>query len=582
MRDRIAVPVASNVLARMASSRFTRFFATVAFAMAPASASAHARWFLDPKIPLQKPVLQWDVMHTLMLVAAVMFVAGVALMSLLSSRVPKLQQFLTRPALNPSLFEWRILAILFGLTLVISSLEHVMIAPNLTAGTSIAAQGALLAQAILGAMLVVQSRIRSASILLIVMSVASFALFSIVEMIDYAFEILAIAGALIVIGPHLTASATNAKGRWWTGWSRSSEPSWQADDALAVFILRSGLGIQLVVLALHDKILEPEVSLAFVQTYPIVNFPRLLGLSEFSHLHFVFGAGLAEIAFGTLLILGMGTRIVGSALTVLFILTGLLFGVAELMGHIPIICIALILALRGDVPALQGIRPVRWQIASSGMIATCLVAIAVMPPAEAPAPLMMAAASPSAVLSDADPALIVPAALFSRFASETSHRSSKLTPELRSATQAIHHMLFHSRTMTAQPDKSATARLLFDLSTRYEVEARGDTAALWLRYGHLTGSCTPEELAAFRAVVSDPAWPQILGRAPLRLVAALFPVAQSAGNAIMGSDVDLTTTEAWLAIAKAAPDNGPNYVHTHALASIVRILTAAANEPGLN
>ncbi len=58
----------------------------------------------------------------------------------------------------------------------------------------------------------------------------------------------------------------------------------------AASILRTMLGTQLIILAAHDKIFEPGVTLAFVEKYSFVNFPALLGLDVFTNLHFVFGA----------------------------------------------------------------------------------------------------------------------------------------------------------------------------------------------------------------------------------------------------------------------------------------------------
>jgi uncharacterized membrane protein YphA (DoxX/SURF4 family) len=74
---------------------------------------------------------------------------------------------------------------------------------------------------------------------------------------------------------------------------------------------------------------------------------QALGLDVFDDLLFVFSAGLAELTFGILIFLGVGTRIVLATVAVFFLLTSILLGLHELVGHIPIMVSCLVLLSEG-------------------------------------------------------------------------------------------------------------------------------------------------------------------------------------------------------------------------------------------
>ena len=101
-------------------------------------------------------------------------------------------------------------------------------------------------------------------------------------------------------------------------------------------MLRIGLGLQLVVLAVHNKLYEPAATYFFLSEYPYYNFPQYLGWTEFTHLHFALAAGVFEAAFGIMLVLGLATRYVLLVVSFFFVSTGIISGFEEVMGHLPI------------------------------------------------------------------------------------------------------------------------------------------------------------------------------------------------------------------------------------------------------
>ncbi len=79
-------------------------------------------------------------------------------------------------------------------------------------------------------------------------------------------------------------------------------------DKHSVEMVRVTVGISLIVMAFTEKLMYPELSLAFLSEHNW-NFMRLLGFSWYSDRLFVLSAGFAEMIFGILFILGYITRI---------------------------------------------------------------------------------------------------------------------------------------------------------------------------------------------------------------------------------------------------------------------------------
>jgi hypothetical protein len=120
-----------------------------------------------------------------------------------------------------------------------------------------------------------------------------------------------------------------------------SEQCWR----LSVRILRIGIGLQLVILALTEKLIAPGLGLAFIEMYPFYNFFLAIGLDQVSNLHFVYFIGISELVLGGMLMLGIASRVVLAALAAAFTTTAIIHGLHEILGHLPIFAAALILLL---------------------------------------------------------------------------------------------------------------------------------------------------------------------------------------------------------------------------------------------
>jgi hypothetical protein len=361
--------------------------ALLAAALSSRQTSAHARWFVNDKQLPPAPPFQLDRIYTSMLVLALLFVIGAVFLEWASRRTGALHNVLREPLQSASNAAWRILSIAFGLTLVINSMTRVLVAPNLPAGPNLAVEVIMFLQTIIGSIFVIQSRLIVGSVLVVLMPFFCWWLYSFNHAIDYAFELIGIGAALYLVGPSLSSLDRDLHEKllaWrptglvlrFTTQSRSFGCTWRRSpqngltlnywerERLAVAILRSLLGLQFVVLAAHDKLLQPAVSLAFVKMYPFVNFPVMCGVTNFTHPHFVFGAGIAEMVLGALLIGNIATRAVCAILTALFVTTGLVFGIHELVGHLPIVTALLVLIVHGSGRAASELTSDTWKTAS--------------------------------------------------------------------------------------------------------------------------------------------------------------------------------------------------------------------------
>ena len=558
-------------------------------------AGAHARWFIDDTQVVLHPEFRFDGLCLAMLVGAMLFVAAAMTFEMGRVRLPALDRWLGRP-LAPTLGLWRLLAAVFGATLMINSLTQVFVAPNLAANGSMVLKSMLFLQVLVGGMFFVQARLTWACTAVLLMPVLCAWEFSSVHAIDYAFELAGIALAVLLMAPALATADLRTQTRmaacvptgfslnlrmerqsYGVVWSRINP--WRYDprsglspqdrEALAIAVLRTLFGLQLIVLAAHDKLLEPGVSLAFVDKYSFVNVPGLLGATQFTNMHFVFGAGLAEISFGALLIANVAVRSTSAILLGMFITTGVVFGIEEMVGHLPIIAMLVLLLVSGSPRSRVETAIGRWQAASlsgSGAALIGLIAIFAAQGLRATVPPASASIHASAV---------IPAALYKRFADTAVVNR----PAIAAAEQDVRDILAGAR--GGQPaDKDKLAASLFALSVQYETAYGVDSASQWLRYAHLTASCGLDDVKTFREHVASKNWRESVASVDDPLADQLLALARPEVEAILGRSADPRDPAIWPEIATLAPASGPDYVHTHNLAAITRIIFAVARDTG--
>lgn len=234
--------------------------------------------------------------------------------------------------------EWKIFEVAIAIMLIGNMSMGVFLAPNLELNNPnlvLMIQGALIICLILDR---VVFSIALLALVGFVLSVFGFEL-----AVDYAAEFICFAVALGMMGicSSLIDSSDANYGRL----------------KLCTFsscALRIGMGLQLLILAVHNKFMNPDLGLMFLQGHPNFNFLNLLGFKWFTDLHFVFAGGLAEACFGLLLIFNVATRFVASCVFGIFLLTSIVMGVHELMGHLPVLAAMLVIWLNGN--AVEGLN----------------------------------------------------------------------------------------------------------------------------------------------------------------------------------------------------------------------------------
>lgn len=240
--------------------------------------------------------------------------------------------------LLPRGMEWRIVASLAGIMLIINSITGVFLAFGLVLPPGVPLLLGQIAQMAIGLLLLSQMYFSVAGALVLLVGVPIAAIYLPANLLaDYLVEFAALAAALILVG------LTSCPDRLFRKWIKAGP---ERLDGLALPVIRIGTGLTLVVLALHNKLLSPDMALTFLDKYEF-NFMSSLGLPWFTNLHFVFAAGVAEVTLGLLLALGLATRFVAALLLGFFVTTFIMLGPLELVGHLPLMGIMFLLIYCG-------------------------------------------------------------------------------------------------------------------------------------------------------------------------------------------------------------------------------------------
>jgi uncharacterized membrane protein YphA (DoxX/SURF4 family) len=114
---------------------------------------------------------------------------------------------------------------------------------------------------------------------------------------------------------------------------------------LAHLCVRWSTGVGLMILALDEKLLHPQLALALLKHASSLNF---VGAAHMSNEMFVLCAGLVEMLLGLVVVVGSFPRVAMLMMAGLFAATTKIFGVTELYGHLPYYAIIGSIALRGS------------------------------------------------------------------------------------------------------------------------------------------------------------------------------------------------------------------------------------------
>jgi uncharacterized membrane protein YphA (DoxX/SURF4 family) len=113
----------------------------------------------------------------------------------------------------------------------------------------------------------------------------------------------------------------------------------------ALLALRAGTAGTLITLAVVEKLANPAMADAMLAQEPLLNVLSPLGVPADD---FALVAGLVEVLFGLLVLLGGAPQVVALVAAVPFTSSLLLFGGTELIGHLPVYGVLLTLLLLGS------------------------------------------------------------------------------------------------------------------------------------------------------------------------------------------------------------------------------------------
>jgi hypothetical protein len=300
---------------------------------------AHEMWFPHDAFPMDWS-FAGQTLTVLLLAGAVLATLGVRLAARLwpGADVPALARL---APYMPFAVRLHLAVSLVGLLSMGDYLSPDMNLPATPAGVVL---GAVMALVALG--MATGWHARRAAILLIAagpLGVAMFGISPVLQRID----LLGLAVFVLVAGA----------GRWSADFEqgRAGDPA-ALEATRAVWALKVGTGVALIVVAFVEKLANPQLALQFLADHPELNVAQQVGIAM-SDLEFVRAAGAIEVLFGLLLISGALPQACVLIAGIPFNATLWFFGATELVGHLPVYGAMLVLLVYGSQPALrEGVR----------------------------------------------------------------------------------------------------------------------------------------------------------------------------------------------------------------------------------
>lgn len=284
----------------------------------PSPASAHEKWFTNAS---DHPT-NWDFFFS---TPSLLAVGGVIVLAVVWRLV--FTRFFPTPELPfldwlGGLSPWipRLLAMHIGVSLLALGLRGAFLAPYLSVHDMPGGDALAFAEGVLGIWFISGVGLRGASIFLVVSGPFALMIEGPVSLLE-AVPLLGISCFLIVLPP--------SANRW---------GATEVDPELirrAVQMLRIGVGVGLVVLAFSEKFANPSLAREILEENPDLNVFTWIGM-DLSHETFIRISAATELFFGLLVLSGAGAQLVTLVAAVPFNLTLLLFGVTEMIGHLPV------------------------------------------------------------------------------------------------------------------------------------------------------------------------------------------------------------------------------------------------------
>ncbi len=302
----------------------------VIFLLVPSVVAAHEKWFTDgQKYPPQFGLLFTPsvLLMTGLACLGVAVLAGLRVLVGGNNRFPEIGFLRYYDRSNQV-----ILAVQTAISLIAVAVGLRIFAPNLAVGNSIlgftlAGLEIFVAFSFISGLLT-----RIGALALLALFLCSFFLYpawAVLEQSVYvgiALYLLIMGRGLVKPGPHY--EPLSALARYWR---------------LAPLFLRLSVGISIAVLAFTEKLVDPDLAMAFLRTHPNFNVAQLIGLTWFTNERFILASGAVELTIGLALISGILPKIVIFGMFVPFNLTLPFLPATELLGHLPIFAVMYVL-----------------------------------------------------------------------------------------------------------------------------------------------------------------------------------------------------------------------------------------------
>ena len=294
------------------------------------AAIAHVKWFVDSNgltTSYYQPYELFDLAVLTWIALAFMLVgAAIYLDMKLPSRVFS--------HLKVRCFVIDLLSFCCGMSLIVTAIDGAVIAPHYIAYEGLG-YSLLFLQVVIGVLFIINRFVLYGANLLVLLYLGLIVIYGFSEVVEYLNYI---GIALFLIFCNLPSHVSKPNSKFY-----------------GVAALRVFTGVALIALGISEKLFGAEYGEAFITTYDW-NFMANLGLDLFTDRLFVLSAGVMEVVFGIILILGVVTRINILVIAVFMLASNITFviqsnqqaAVMELIGHLPIIASALVLLLFGN------------------------------------------------------------------------------------------------------------------------------------------------------------------------------------------------------------------------------------------
>jgi uncharacterized membrane protein YphA (DoxX/SURF4 family) len=303
---------------------------------------AHVKWFVDPH---QHPT-HYDLLFTWpVLLAFVVAVGATAVAFLIQHGIPE-------PATLRSLERYArtgplALRVALGVALLAAATAGWLFVPALPVERDPAGYALLGIEVLCGALILVGLFTRYAAVVLAFLGAVAMFPFNFESILEQV-HILGIAVFLFIVGPGVVSF--DARRHAHQALDHRQAP------AAALGLLRIAMGFGIAYGALTEKLLNPDLAGALLAEKPFLNLLHGVGVSDPV---FVWLAGVTELAIGVVILSGQITRPVMAVGFVLFTSTLIVFGLPELIGHLPYYGIMLTLFLAPNADSWRTQRALR-------------------------------------------------------------------------------------------------------------------------------------------------------------------------------------------------------------------------------